>query len=175
MQRLFITCLILLVSTFGYAQVEKLKDLGIEFYLPVSKWTKGDVKNVNSLIVYKYKRNQIIDIKGRAVVANLSFIAEKVPDTLSLITYTMQKRIQKPFEVINVLDGSGVNPKIKHKNAIGYKSKYTDSKNNSHSIYIVHLIEKQKGIQVILDITTDLMPKVEAEFLKIIGSIKSLD
>ena len=162
-----------MVTATSHAQIEKLKDLGIEFYLPATKWKKGDVNNTNTLIVYKYKRASIIDKEGRSVVANLSFIAENVPDTLSLVSYSMDKRSRKPFEVFEVLSATGTNPKLKHKKAIGYKSKYTDSKSIAHSLYIVHLIEKQKGIQVILDITTELLPKVEPELLKIIGSIKS--
>lgn len=35
----------------------------------------------------------------------------------------MQKRTQKPFEVIEVLGSSGANPKLKHNNALGYKSR----------------------------------------------------
>ncbi len=173
MRKLFFLSLILLFTTTAYAQIEKLKDLGIEFYLPTNTWKKGEANNTNSLIIYKYKRQAIVDAKGRGVIANLSFIAENVPDTLSVVNYTMQKRIQKPFEVMEVLSASGMNPKLKHNNAIGYKSNYTDSKSIPHTLYIVHLIEKQKGIQVIMDITTELLPKVEPEFLKIVGSIKS--
>lgn len=49
---------------------------------------------------------------------------------------------------------------------------HTDKYNMGHTVYVVHAIDGDKGIQVIMDTTTDTFPSIDPEFRKILKSIR---
>lgn len=73
--------------------------------------------------------------------------------------------------VIEAFPHDSKTAKIKFGNAIRYKGTYQDN-GTEHTIYIVHLINMDKGVRVICDIASALFPKYESEFLKTLISIK---
>lgn len=168
--------LLLLLMPFAgiYGQTEKLTEADIQFDLPNKQWALKDKQENNNMLVLFYKRQPITDKSGRQIIPNIAFIVETVPDTTDLVVWSMQKRSLKPFEVKEVITCNSKPAKLKHKYAIGYKGNYTDKGGIEHTIYVVHLIHKGKGVQIFLDITAELFPKYESEFLKTIGSIKNI-
>jgi hypothetical protein len=42
----------------------------------------------------------------------------------------------------------------------------------SHTVYVVHAINGDRGLQVILDTTTETFPAIDAEFLQILKSVR---
>lgn len=169
------TCLlIILISLLAdktRGQTEILKETNLKFELPNNKWSLADKKENNDLAVYFYKREAIINKEGQAVTPTISFVIEPVKDPTDLMSYSIEKRISVPFTVTEVFSHDDKNPKIKLLNAVGYKGVY-DAYGTSHTIYIVHYIHKTKGVQVICDITSELFPTYENEFLKTLLSLQ---
>lgn len=47
-----------------------------------------------------------------------------------------------------------------------------DKTSLNHTVYVVHAINEDKGLQIILDTTTDTFPAIDTEFLQILKSIR---
>ena len=158
-----------------HGQTQKISEAGIRFDLPNSSWSLKNKQEKNNLTIYFYKRVPITDNESRQVIPNISFIVETVPDTTDIVVYSMQKRSVVPFDIKEVFTYQDKNPKINHKYAIGYKGTYTDKGGLPHTVYIVHLINKDKGVQVFFDATTEVFPFCESEFLKAMRSITNIN
>jgi len=158
-----------------YGQTEKLTEAGIQFDLPNVKWALKDKQEQNNLLVLFYKREPIADRSGRQVIPNIAFVVETVPDTTDLVVWSMLKRSVKPFDVKEVFSYNSKNAKLKHKYAIGYKGTYVDKGGIDHTVFVVHLIHKNKGVQIFFDNTTELFVKYESEFLKTLASIRNIN
>jgi len=61
---------------------------------------------------------------------------------------------------------------INYINAVGYKGTYIDGASLSHTVYVVHAINRDRGLQIILDTTTETFPTIDAEFLQILKSVR---
>lgn len=163
--------LALLLYADADAQLEVLKEANLQFELPNDKWSQIDKKITSDLVVYFFRREAIMDKEGRAVTPTISFVIEPVKDSTDLMEYSIEKRISVPFTVTEVFSHDSKEPKIKLLNAVGYKGTY-DAQGIEHTIYVIHCINKTKGIQVICDITSELFPTYENEFLKALISLQ---
>lgn len=168
-------CLLIILTLFfsakAGAQKELLKEANLQFELPNNKWSLADKKESNDLVVYFYKREAIINKEGQAVTPTISFVIETVKDPTDLMEYSIEKRISVPFTVTEVFAHDSKNPKIKLLYAVGYKGTY-NSQGTDHTLYVVHYTHKNKGVQVICDITSELFPNYESEFLKALISLQ---
>jgi hypothetical protein len=157
----------------GIAQPQKLPGTQVTFQLPNAEWTLADTMETESgLRVFSYKRTPILDKDSTSIIPNIAFLVEQVDTGTDIVVYSMQKRIAMPFEVDKVYSHDDSNAIIRHPYAIGYKGHYTQ-KGLEHTIYIVHLIDENWGVQIICDATSDVFPKCDSEFLKFLRSIKS--
>ena len=172
-QILILTLVLLMPFLHVYGQTEKLSKADIEFDLPNKKWELKDRQEDKNLLVLYYKREPITDEEGRQIIASIAFVIETVPDTTDLVIWSMQKREIKAFDVSEVFTSNSKSAKLKHKYALGYKGSYTDNGGIAHTIYVVHLIHAGKGVQIFFDITSELFPQYETEFLKTIRSIRN--
>lgn len=62
---------------------------------------------------------------------------------------------------------------INYTNAVGYKGTYIDQASLGHTVYVVHAINEDKGLQIILDTTTDTFSAMDTGFLQILKSIRN--
>lgn len=53
---------------------------------------------------------------------------------------------------------------INYVSAVGYKGTYIDQASLSHTIYVVHAINVDRGVQIILDTATETFPTIDVEF-----------
>jgi hypothetical protein len=152
--------------TFGQ---EEIKEASISLELPNNSWNLINKMDQNGMQIYFYKRNPIIDKNGNSIIPNISIIVEDVNKDLDVVTYSAFKRGQVNFEVIEMFIHE--DEKIDFENAVGYKGKYNDQF-GEHTVYIVHAINNQKGVQIIFDVLTDLFSELDPEFKKTLKSIK---
>ena len=166
--------LLFISNSIVLSQIESLTEAGIQFSLPNKKW-KLNVKDKNEdKLVYIYKREPITDSQQRKVVPNIAFIIEEVQDSTDIIIYSLNKRMNAPFEINQVFTHEGSNSKINLSYAIGYKGTYHDKSEIEHTVYVIHIINNNKGVQVILDMTSEVFVKYEKEFLKTMKSLHTI-
>jgi len=160
---------ILLTVTFASFCQEKIIEANLSLTLPNESWVLLKKQDVNNLTVYFYKRESIPDSLGRTVIPTISVVIEGVSKDVDVITYSMMKRSKMQFNVDKVFtnqEGS-----LDLKTAIGYKGTYSD-KFGEHLLYIVHAVNNEKGIQIIMDALSLISSKIEPEFKVALKSLK---
>jgi hypothetical protein len=65
--------------------------------------------------------------------------------------------------------------KINFINAVGYKGSYVDYNHIRHIVYVVHAINGDKGIQLILNTTAETFPIVDPDFLTVLKSFSLIN
>lgn len=145
------------------------KEAHIKLNIPNSHWHLQPRQEKNGMIIYVFKRDPVLDSSNRNVIPNAAVIIEKIDPKTDVVTYSVNKRANGFFDVIQMFtheDGT-----INYLNAVGYKGTYTDAL--SHTVYVVHAIHEDKGIQIILDTTTETFPAIDNEFLQILKTIRN--
>ena len=147
-----------------------IKEGNITVDLPNNNWKLYSHEQHNGMIIYLFKRVPITDSSGMNIIPNIGIIIETVDSKLDVVTYSVEKRANMPLDIDEMFiheDG-----KINFKNAVGYKAKYYDPPSLQHTVYVIHAINKGKGIQFILDATTSVFGEVDKEFQYVIKSIR---
>jgi len=149
---------------------ENLKEANIKIDLANDSWFLADKQETRGMTIYFFKRKPIEDNEGRQIIPNISIIIEDVEKNLDVVTYSALKRSKVNFKVREVFTHD--NGTIKYENAIGYKGSYVDKNELDHTVYIVHGINGEKGLQFIFDVTTNILDQVDNEFLTTLKSIR---
>lgn len=149
---------------------QHLRKAKVKIDLPNQSWFLADKQENNGMTIYYFKRQPIEDSEGRQIIPNISVIIEDVEKGLDAVTYSALKRSQVSFEVSEVYTHEG--GQFDFQNAIGYKGKYVDQAGLDHTVYVVHGINGKKGLQFIFDVTTNILDKVDSEFLTTLKSIR---
>jgi hypothetical protein len=136
--------------------------------LSPSVWHLQPRQEKNGYIIYTFKRDPIVDSANRSIIPNVSIVIEKVEAKTDVVTYSVIKRASGSFDVDKMfIHGDGI---IDFVNAVGYKGSYEDQM--KHTVYVIHAINGDKGIQIILDTTTGTFPAIDPEFRRILKSIR---
>ncbi|RKD96874.1 toxin-antitoxin system YwqK family antitoxin [Marinifilum flexuosum] len=142
-------------------QYEILKNK-LLFDIPNNEWFRNKYIRKNNVSWHSFQRNPIKNENGVDILPNISFLIEEKVDLDDVILYSMEKRQKMSFEVDSTfIHDSG---RLKIKNAIAY-SGYTIYEDGSrHNVLIVHALIDKKGIQIVMDITSDLYEEYGNEF-----------
>ena len=170
--KLLTTALITLL-TFPFHSgdlTHELKEGKIKIDLPNESWFLADKQEDNGMTIYFFKREPIEDPEGRQIIPNIAVIIEDVEKDTDAVAYSALKRSRVNFEVSEVFTHE--KGPIRFQNAVGYKGKYVDKGGLDHTIYVVHGINGNKGLQVICDATTNIFDKMEDEFLIALKSVR---
>jgi antitoxin component YwqK of YwqJK toxin-antitoxin module len=157
----------------------EIKEAKMFLKLPNDEWYLADNSD-KGLTQYIFKRNEITDPKGRAIVPAIMLYIEDAKDfKQDLVVYSMQKRLafaKKNIEINNkiLIPTDKEFPFPSFKNAMLITASYSD-KGLEHIFYMVYIITKDdKGIQLYMDLTKDIADKYEQEFWTTLESIKEL-
>lgn len=152
--------------------------------------SKFEVENTNLIIDFKnnnwhlikpettkdysvntFKRIPIKE-KNRDVIPNISIMIEDITSD-NVITYSTLKRMNIPLDVIKVLTAEKGDLSLK--NSIGYIGNYKYENGENHTIYLIHAIVDNKGIQLIFDTTENSYKEIANEFKEILKNIKAIN
>jgi len=143
--------------------------------LPNSNWNLTD-KIDGNIAQYYFKRMPIIDKNGNKIIpAIMVFVENASKYEQDVVLYSVCKR--KPFvengiKIEETLIQENENYPLTYKNALFMKSSYT-SGGLDHILYMMHIITKEnKGIQVYMDMTKDIVVDYESEFWTTIKSMR---
>jgi hypothetical protein len=170
-----ITSIFVLIIHNNYcdAQIDTIKAANLTFKLPNNNWKLKEVQTKNRQTLYNYERTPIIDNAGRMVTPIITFSVENVPEDFNLAKFTKQKEAECPYKIIAIFDYKSDTPIIKYNDAIGWECIYTE-KNIQHNLYFIHLKNKNKGVQIVMDMTSDLFKNYKKEFTDALLSIKGI-
>jgi hypothetical protein len=163
--------IIMMISSNVIGQ-QIIKEAGIKFNLADSVWKRNSsqIENTKDVTVYRFKRIGI-DLKDdKQISPTISVIVETVQDSLNVMVFSAMKKAKTPFDIEDVIIPE--NYKMKFHNAIGYRGGYTDKTGTRHTIIMIYLINKNKGVQILMDITRYLYDEYGSEFDELIRSIE---
>lgn len=154
------------------AKVFYFDQWGASFQLPSSKWSFiGDQENEKlRAAMFSFRREAIVDKSKTPVMANVTFIFEKVPLNTVLANYSAISLKRAPLIIKNKFTAK--EGPITIQNAVGYIGTYRSPDGIDHTLVLVHAISTGKGMQIMMDITTELAPKVINEFYIILRTLK---
>ena len=146
------------------------------FQLPNDEWHIAVNKPPGE---YIFKRNGVTDSKGNLVIPAIMMYAEDATGYKQDVALFASKKMQpftdqgvKPQHFLTYKD---VGYPLNFKNGIYIKGIYT-ANNIDHVIYMIYLIDKHnKGIQVYMDMTTEVAKEYEPEFWVTIKSLKEVE
>ncbi len=163
---------LLLLNFCAFSQEVIIEEAKLKMELPNEHWNFMGKQTQNSVTVYTWRRDYILDSAGRKIDPQISFILEPVDSTMDIVQFSWIKRTKVPFDVVSMFsheDGT-----IKFKNGIGYRGTYED-RGLVHRIYLVHGIRNGMGITLVMDTTEELAEIVAPEFLKSLSTLDKSD
>ena len=154
------------------AKIYYFDQWGSSFQLPSTKWSFiGEQENEQlRAAMFSFRREAIVDKSKTPVMANVTFIFEKVPLNTNLDNYSARSLKRAPLIIKNKFTAK--EGPITIKNAVGYMGTYRSPDGIDHSLILVHAISAGKGMQIMMDITSELAPKVIKEFYTILNTLK---
>jgi hypothetical protein len=153
-----------------YSQQINIPETGISFKLKDSLWVRvvGQKDVTKEQTVYRYRRSAIETRDGKKYIPTIAVIVENVQDS-DIVVYAAMKKVKTPLQVDEVITpGKGL---LSFENAIAYRGGFTDQTDTRHSVTIIYLINKGKGVQIVMDITNELFEEYKGEFDEIIRSL----
>lgn len=165
------------ISSYAQKTDVIISEANIFMQLPNSEWNLAS-KTEGEFARYIFKRTAIEDSEGREIVAAIMVFVEDASEYNQDVTnYSIVKRMQfqgKGIIVDKILVHEDEEYPLSYKNAYITMCSYADN-GLEHILYMIHIIDKNnKGIQIYLDMTKDLVEKYEKEFWTTIKSIKEI-
>lgn len=151
-----------------------IREAGISFKLNDSLWKRNTSQNDNTktATVYHYTRIPIETPDGKKVIPTIAVVIETVQDSMDVMVFATIKKSKTPFDVEEMF--TSANGLMQYQKAIGYRGGYTDRTGTRHTIMIIYLINKNKGVQMVMDIPRELYDEYKGEFEEVIRSIVAL-
>jgi len=172
MKRITQLIILSLLIHLGVQAQEVIDEAKLQFELPNDHWNFTERQTYESTIVYTYKRDFILDSAGRKIDPQISFVIEPVDSTLDIVSYSMYKRTNVPFDVVSMFSHEDGTMKFEY--GVGYQGKYFD-RGLEHRIYLVHGIYNKMGITLIMDTTEEIAEIVAPEFLKCLKTFDTIN
>ncbi|RAV98433.1 hypothetical protein [Pseudochryseolinea flava] len=174
MRLIIIITLLTIQQTFGQGQKFEIKEANMIFQVPNKEWSLA-TKKEGDLVSYIFKRNPVTDSNGRKIIPAMMIYVEDAADYDQDVTmYTINKRLQFQVDVDKMMIHENENYPISYKNSIVTMCRYSDG-GLDHILYMIHIITKEnKGIQIYMDMTKDLVGEYEQEFWEAMKSIKEI-
>ncbi len=168
-----------LIGTSAFKTDYEIKEANIFLSLPNDEWSLSD-KSDKGFTKYIFKRNEIIDPNGVAIIPAIMLYIEDAKDfKQDLVSYSIEKEIEfnkKGVKFNNkiLIPTDKEFPFTSFENAMLRTGTYTD-KGIDHILYMLYIITKHdKGIQLYMDMTKNISDKYEQEFWTTLHSIKEL-
>jgi hypothetical protein len=154
-------------------RTEYLKDIHLQFELPLTTWSTAQVKQTKSgSTTYTYTRP--VGEKKKSAQATLSVLVEHIKPSTSIRAYSTRGlqffQRQNGFQLKKTFidtDGRFTLPYT-----IGYEAEYLDAKGEKHHLYILHTIEFNHGAQVLIDFPYAQYILYEEEQTQIMRSLR---
>ncbi|WP_184550598.1 hypothetical protein [Mucilaginibacter sp. FT3.2] len=144
------------------------------YHMPNAQWNLV-ITEPGHLI---YKRNPVVDSRGDSVIAAIMLYSENATaykkDVALFWSKKMQPLTDRGVKAVQVLSWQNKDYPLSMKNAIFVKGTYT-ARDLDHIIYMIYIIDQHNnGLQVYLDMTTEIEKTYGNEFWDVIRSLKEI-
>ena len=141
----------------------RIEDWHLSFVLSPS-WTFAGITQQQDATFYHYTREPLVDFFHRQINAAITIAFQKIEPAWDVARYSSALKSIVPLgwnieEIYTHEDG-----KLSLKDGVLYLIRYNDPQGNEHTSYVVHATNEGIGIQIVLDITSDLFPTVKGEW-----------
>jgi hypothetical protein len=174
----YIIALLILFPFCGFSQeLTYVQVYGSKIYFAppdTSHWelVENSMDSSSHKYVLMFKSEPITDNLGRQIQPVLSILVEFIKDSSDIISYSIWKRTQVPFEVKKVMACDTINFSwFACPNVIGYEGVYPKG-DVIHRVFVVHMRRAAVGVQIICDSTDGVYDKVEfamRDFIRSVG------
>ncbi len=153
-------------------RVAVIKEAHITVTLPPHWKTTPERVEKNGRLTIKFRRDPLDDRKGRRIMPSVGFVIEPTDPGEDLVEYSMAKRDEAPFKVLETYDAE--DGRYGEVGGIGYLTSYMDRGGAMHKGYVLHTIVGEIGIQITLDGTEADFDLLDSEFKAILKSLRVL-
>jgi hypothetical protein len=162
---------------FGQQKDFNIEKANMLIQMPNDNWNLTN-KDEGSVSSYIFKRNSITDSEGREIIpAIMIYVEDASKYDQDVTTYSITKRLQfqgRGITVEKILSYESPEYPISYKNSYLTICNYSDN-GLRHILYMIHIINSDnKGIQIYMDMTQDLVDGYASEFWNAMKSIKEL-
>jgi len=149
----------------------------LHIMMPNDNWFLAS-KSTDGTVKYVFKRSPIVDSKGIDIIpAMMLFIDDARSYKNDISTFSIQKRQAfngKGIKIEKTLTYLDKDFPATFKNSMVLKGSYDDN-GMEHILYMVFMINKLgQGIQLYMDMTSDIAPRYENEFLATMRTLREL-
>ncbi len=166
-----------LLGTTFFKTEYTFEEGGIFLKLPNDNWSLAN-QTSQGISQYTFKRKEIVDPEGNKIVPAIMLYIEdasKFNEDVTMFSIQKQQQFAKAgIKIDRILVQDNKDYPLTHKNGYFVKCSY-NSNGLDHLFYMIHLITKEgKGIQLYLDMTTNIAEEYEQEFWTTIKSLRVL-
>ena len=145
-----------------------LKSWNLSYTLPSNNWNLVKSSNTDEGLFYIYVRTT--DQDKNTGIASMAIVGELLSNNIDVINYSIKLRESTSYNIIKLY--SPDDKLFDLNNCIGYLAENTDAQGKHHKLLILHLVYKDKGIQIVLETVNENFLKLEPEFNNFIKSLK---
>jgi hypothetical protein len=163
-------------STHEYKTDYSITEANMFIRLPNTEWELTN-KPDGRIIQYIFKRTPIEDKEGREIIpAIMVYVEDAAKYNQDVTLFSIEKRMQfrsKGIKVDKISIHEDKDYPLTYKNGYLTTCSYSDSNGLDHILYMIHIINKDnKGIQIYMDMTKDIVDEYGQEFLTTMKSIR---
>lgn len=173
------TSLFLLLSFLSFSFQPKangpvlIKEASLLVSFPNDKWE--EIKEHRApKPTYHFIRTGVTVSKEKPMYPEVVITVDQLKNYTDLTQYSLQKQKAfaslKNYKVEKVFTDSDGMLKLQY--AVGTKATYKDANDIKHTFYFIHALKQGTGVQVLIDIPSDLFDTYEEELTSIIRSLE---
>ena len=158
----------------GEDGVNRIEEWRFAFQLS-PEWTFAGITQEQDVTYYLYTRETMVDRFHRPITGSMTIAFQKIETGWTISEYSAALKSIVPLgwnieEIYTHEDG-----RLSLKEAVLYLIRYSDSQRNEHTAYVVHGKNGEIGIQIVMDITSELFAEVKVELDKTLNTFALLE
>lgn len=148
----------------------------ITLRLPNESWQLAVADSTKGMSIFK--REPVTDAQGRQIIPAIMVFVENAKEYKGdVVMFSIDKRapfMKHGLHVDTTLFYSNKDYPLKNKNALFMKASY-EQEGVRHLMYMIHLIDRHdEGVQIYLDMTSDLGKQYDDELMSTVRSITEI-
>ncbi len=150
-------------------------DGGVKYVMPDTAWSLTHKQQIAPRMHASfYKRIGILSPDGLRIASNIAVITEElVKPGVNVLIYSIDHVNSKRYDHIDLKIAREF--RVKTGDRVIYRGTYNDPKGKEHIVYVVFVMNGNKGLHFIADVNTEIFDQVEDEVKAFIKSIEVQD
>ena len=139
------------------------------------EWTFAGITEADEVTYYLYTREMIVDRFHRPITGAITIAFQRIDSSWTIAEYSGALKSIVPLgwnieEIYTHEDG-----RLSFEEGVLYLIRYSDSQRQEHTAYVVHAKNDDIGIQIVMDISSELFVEVREELDKTLNTLALLE